>query len=302
MDKFVQVRMREEGRIHYCKIGDQPPSVGDYVIIESERGMDYGQVIGEPETVLDENVEKPVHSIVRTMSADDEKKLKDNKEQAKAAYQTCAQKVEQHRLPMKLVDVEYTFDHSKLIFYFTAEGRIDFRELVKELAVAFRARIEMRQIGVRDEAKILGGVGCCGRELCCAKFLKDFEPVNIKMAKVQRLSLNPNKISGLCGRLLCCLKYEYKTYKTLEKNLPREGTMVRTKTGDGKVTDLNIIKQTVIVELEGDRYMELPVSEITVLKRDAASQKPQGKDQQAPSSPPPPPQQQQRQQQKKGGA
>jgi cell fate regulator YaaT (PSP1 superfamily) len=267
MEKFVQVKMREEGRIHYCKIGEQSPAIGASVIIESDRGMDYGQVLSDPETILEENVEKPMHKILRTMTPEDEKKVQDNKDQAKSAYHTCQQKVGAHRLPMKLVDVEYTFDRTKLIFYFTADGRIDFRELVKELAVVFKARIELRQIGVRDEAKILGGVGCCGRELCCAKFLKDFEPVNIKMAKVQRLSLNPSKISGLCGRLLCCLKYEYKTYKSLEKNLPREGTVVRTKFGDGKVTGLNIIKQTAVVELENDRTLEVPVAELTILKK-----------------------------------
>jgi len=269
MEKFVQVRMREEGKTHFCMVNDIETVIGDYVIAESERGVDYGEVIGDPESFLDADVEKPLHKNVRKVTPEDMKKIESNKSSAKEAFQTCQQKMLTHKLQMKLVDVEYTFDRSRIVFYFTADGRIDFRELVKDLANVFKARIEMRQIGVRDEAKILGGIGCCGRKLCCAQFLKDFDPVNIKMAKVQRLSLNPNKISGLCGRLMCCLKYEFKTYKHLEKCLPREGTLVRTKYGDGKVVNLNILRQTVMVEIENDRTMDVPVKELTILKAES---------------------------------
>jgi len=187
---------------------------------------------------------------VRAATAADLKQVEENRAKAKEAYSTCVKKIAEHKLGMKLVQAEYSFDRSKIIFYFTADGRIDFRELVKELAKIFKARIEMRQIGVRDEAKLFGGFGSCGRELCCARFLKDFEPVTIKMAKEEGLPLNPPKISGLCGRLMCCLSFEYETYKILSKGLPREGEQVHTQQGKGKVLGVNVFKRSATVELE----------------------------------------------------
>jgi cell fate regulator YaaT (PSP1 superfamily) len=229
------------------------------VIVEVDKKLDYGQVVSELETVLEANADREqMRKIIRVASDSDMKKIEENRKDAREVFNVCAQKISEKKLSMKLIDAEYSFDRSRLIFYFTSEGRIDFRDLVKELADRFKARIELRQIGVRDEARMLGGLGCCGRGLCCASFLQDFEPVTIKMAKEQNLPLNPNKISGVCGRLMCCLSYEYETYKELLKDLPKEGDLISTKEGKGKVVGINAIKKSVTIELEEGRRMEIP--------------------------------------------
>lgn len=262
MHRVVQVRIRDAGRIHYFKIGDVSLQTGDYCILETERGLDYGEVVSEAETILDTDTQEVLRSVIRKATKEDEEQINRNKEEAKKAFGTCVEKIEAHKLPMKLIYVEYSFDLHKLIFYFSAEGRIDFRELVKDLAAVFKARIELRQIGVRDEAKILGGLGCCGRQLCCATFLRDFVPVNVKMAKNQKLPLNPDKISGVCGRLLCCLKYEDDVYRKCARDIPPEGSKVMTEHGEGIVKDVNILKQTVLVDLGEDRIVSVPVKEL----------------------------------------
>ena len=200
------------------------------------------------------------------MTDKDRQRVEDNKAKEEYAYQKCLRRIADHKLNMKLVGVEYSLDCSRIIFYFTADGRVDFRELVKSLASEFRARIELRQIGVRDESKMLGGLGCCGRKLCCSTFLYNFEPINIRMAKIQRLPLNPSKISGLCGRLHCCLRYEYKFYRKASKGMPREGSLVSTKSGEGRIFDINILKRVAFVFLENGKILEVPVSEIKILK------------------------------------
>lgn len=264
MFKVIQVRIREAGRIHYFKIGNIKLEIGDCCIVETERGHEYGEVVSETETILDTKTEEPLKNVIRKATALDIERIDKNKQEAKKAYSTCIEKIEAHKLPMKLIYVEYSFDKHKMIFYFSAEGRIDFRELVKDLASIFKARIELRQIGVRDEAKILGGIGCCGRSLCCATFLKDFEPVNIKMAKTQHLPLNPDKISGVCGRLLCCLKYENYVYEKYMKDIPPEGTRVTTEHGEGFVKNINVLKKTVVVDLGENREVTVPVKELKV--------------------------------------
>nr|WP_228767850.1 stage 0 sporulation family protein [Candidatus Velamenicoccus archaeovorus] len=228
---------------------------GDLVIAEVERGIDYGQVVTDP--VLTEKVDESVKKVLRIATDADLKQIQDNRKKAQEASVTCSKKIEEHKLDMKLVGAEYAFDRSKILFYFTAEGRVDFRELVKELAKIFKARIELRQIGVRDEAKILGGFGPCGKELCCCRFLKDFEPVTIRMAKDQNLPLNPPKISGLCGRLMCCLSFEHKHYKEMCKGLPREGERVETPEGKGKVISVNILKRKASILLEDGKLVEM---------------------------------------------
>jgi cell fate regulator YaaT (PSP1 superfamily) len=257
MYRVVEVRLRESGRMHYFNCGQQSYPVGEYVIVEADRGEDYGLVVSEAETILDADVERPLRNILRRLTPADEEKIAKNNGDAKVAMEVCSEKIAERKLPMKLIDVEYSFDRSKIIFYFTAEGRVDFRDLVRDLASRFKARIDLRQIGVRDEARMLGGIGCCGRQLCCATFLKDFEAVNIRMAKDQRLPLNPSKISGLCGRLLCCLRYECDVYKELQRTMPKEGTAVSTAHGEGRVTDINILKQSVSVELENGRVVKV---------------------------------------------
>ena len=259
MYKVVEVRLRELGRMHYFNCGQQNYPVGEYVIVEADRGEDYGLVMSEPEMILDSEVERPLRNVIRRLTPADEEKIAENTRDARTAMEVCNGKIAERKLPMKLINVEYSFDRSKIIFYFTAEGRVDFRDLVRDLASHFKARIELRQIGVRDEARMLGGIGCCGRQLCCATFLKDFEAVNIRMAKEQRLPLNPSKISGLCGRLLCCLRFESEVYKELQRAMPKEGTTVSTVYGEGRVTDINILKQSVSVELENGRIVQVEV-------------------------------------------
>lgn len=253
--EVVQIKLRDSNYVSWYKINNLVTKIGDCVIVEAERGIDYGQV--NSETIQQEQSNGAVKSVLRLATQDDLKKIEENRKKAKEAFDICLEKINAHKLEMKLVDCQYSFDASKVLFYFTADYRIDFRNLVKDLARIFKARIELRQIGVRDEAKLFGGFGPCGRELCCSKFLKDFEPVTIKMAKEQNLPLNPPKISGLCGRLMCCLSYEYKCYRDLCKGLPREGEKVNTPQGKGKVINVNILRRTVLIETEEGRQVEV---------------------------------------------
>jgi cell fate regulator YaaT (PSP1 superfamily) len=249
MGKMFLVALRGSGQVYFYDSGDLEVKEGDCVIIEHDRGLDYGQIVS-PSCVGDNKSNESLKKIVRLANENDLKQVDENRTKSKEAFNTCLKKIDEHKLEMKLVRAEYSFDRSKITFYFTASGRVDFRNLVKDLAKIFKARIELRQIGVRDEARFFGGFGPCGRELCCAKFLKDFEPVTIKMAKEEGLPLNPPKISGLCGRLMCCLSFEYETYKILSKGLPREGEKVNTPQGKGKVIGINVFKRTATVELE----------------------------------------------------
>ena len=258
MYEVIQIRLREAGKISYHSASGMKFKTGDYVIVEADRGLDYGQVISDPEVILDSDVEEPLRKVIRKANPWDMHQIEKNKKKIKEVMESCTKKIHERHLPMKLIDAEFTFDRSKIMFYFTAEGRIDFRDLVKDLANVFKTRIELKQIGVRDEAKMLGGFGPCGRVLCCATFLKDFEPVTIKMAKEQNLPLNPTKISGLCGRLMCCLSYEHKTYKELMKGAPKEGDTLKTEKGPGKVIGINAIKRCSTVELEDGSLLEVP--------------------------------------------
>ncbi|MBI5123847.1 MAG: stage 0 sporulation family protein [Candidatus Omnitrophica bacterium] len=257
MYEVVQIRLREAGKISYYSTGGMKFKTGDYVIVESDRGQDYGQVISDLEAILDSDVSEPLKRVIRKANPWDMHQIDKNKKKIKEVMDTCSKKIHERRLSMKLIDAEFTFDRSKIMFYFTAEGRIDFRDLVKDLANVFKTRIELKQIGVRDEAKMLGGFGPCGRVLCCAAFLKDFEPVTIKMAKEQNLPLNPTKISGLCGRLMCCLSYEHKTYTELMKGLPKEDDVLKTEKGPGKVISINAIKRSATVVLEDGSLLEV---------------------------------------------
>lgn len=250
MQKNILVRLRDSGQIYSCNIQGLDLKEGDYVIVEHDRGLDYGQIVKPCNRHAQEESKEALKKIIRIASDNDLKQIADNRNKAKEAFVSCLKKIEEHKIDMKLVQAEYSFDRNKIIFYFTASGRVDFRELVKDLAKIFKARIELRQIGVRDEAKLFGGFGPCGRQLCCATFLKDFEPVSIKMAKEEGLPLNPPKISGICGRLMCCLNYEYETYKILSKGLPREGERIHTAQGKAKVISVNVFKRNALVELE----------------------------------------------------
>ena len=253
----MQVRTGKLGKIFQAEANQLYLSPGERCIIESDRGLEFAEVLSEPEMILEAEVSKSLRSVVRVATRSDMKQREENKKKEREAVQTCLRKIAERNLPMKLVLVEVSFDKSRVIFYYTAEERVDFRELIKDLAGIFRTRIEMQQIGVRDEAKMLGGIGCCGRTLCCEAFLKSFEPVGIRMAQNQGLSLNPDKISGLCGRLMCCLAFEHRFYTEMRRNLPREGTEVATEKGLGKVIGLNVLKQAVTVELEGGEKFEL---------------------------------------------
>jgi len=261
MDKSILVRLRDSGQIYQYNLLDVNAKEGDYVIVEHDRGLDYGQIVSPKDAQAESDSKEPIKKIVRLASESDLKQIQENRTRAKDAFVTCSKKIGEHKLDMKLVQAEYSFDRTKIVFYFTAAGRVDFRNLVKDLAKIFKARIELRQIGVRDEAKLFGGFGPCGRELCCARFLKDFEPVTIKMAKEEGLPLNPPKISGLCGRLMCCLYFEYETYKILSKGLPREGERVHTQQGKGKVVSVNVFKRTATVELEEGGQIEVSYKE-----------------------------------------
>ncbi|SET05119.1 PSP1 domain-containing protein [Anaerobranca gottschalkii] len=264
--KVVGVRFKRAGKIYYFDPDQWDIVKGNYVIVETARGLEYGEVVVGPKVVEESEVVLPLKKVIRIATESDAEQVKENKLKEKEAFEICQQKIEKHGLEMKLVDVEYTFDASKIIFYFTAEGRIDFRELVKDLAAVFRTRIELRQIGIRDEAKMLGGLGCCGRPLCCNTFLGDFEPVSIKMAKIQNLSLNPTKISGICGRLMCCLRYENDHYEEARKNMPEVGAEVETEVGKGKIAEVNPLKGTVKVEMfDSKTLVDFPACKVRVL-------------------------------------
>ncbi|MCQ9204793.1 MAG: stage 0 sporulation protein [Omnitrophica bacterium] len=261
--RVALVRLREAGQIMTYRVSEDI-GVHDYVVIDADRGIDYGEVIEINDVDLSAKHQGKcgvVKNIMRKVSQQDLKQIKSNRKEAKDAMRLCSRKIKEYKLAMKLVDTEYSLDKKKIVFYFTSEGRVDFRELVKELAKMFRIRIEMRQIGVRDEARLFGGIGPCGQKLCCIRFLKSFEPVSMKMAKLQKLPLSSGKISGICGRLMCCLFYEYKNYKELSKGLPKEGQTIETVQGKGKVTSVNILKRLVHVELEDGRVEKVSFKE-----------------------------------------
>lgn len=237
MVKVVGVRFKKAGKIYYFDPDDIDVKFNDFAVVETARGIEFGHVVVGPKEITEEEIVAPLKKVIRVALDEDFDIHRENKRKAKEALIICQQKVEEHKLSMKLVDVEYTFDNNKVIFYFTADGRVDFRELVKDLAAIFRTRIELRQIGVRDEAKMVGGIGPCGKVLCCGQFLGEFEPVSIKMAKEQSLSLNPTKISGLCGRLMCCLKYEHNVYEELLEKMPHVGDIIITPEGKGTVVE-----------------------------------------------------------------
>ncbi len=267
MTKVVGIRFRNAGKIYYFDPKDLDMHTGDHAIVETARGIEYGTVLIAPREVEDDTVVQPLKPVIRVATEEDDKTVERNKEREKSAYKTCQEKIAKHGLNMKLVQAEYTFDSNKLLFYFTADGRIDFRELVKDLAGVFRTRIELRQIGVRDETKMLGGIGICGRELCCCSYLSDFVPVSIKMAKEQNLSLNPTKISGVCGRLMCCLKNEEETYEYLNSRLPGIGDPVTAVDGAvGEVQSVNVLRQKVKVLVEVDDEKELREYDVEELK------------------------------------
>lgn len=254
MTRVIGVRFRNVGKIYYFSPKNLEIKSGDHVIVETARGVEYGSVVLAPRDVEDEKVVQPLKEVIRIANTQDDKKEETNRKKEKEAFRICLKKIREHSLNMKLIDVEYTFDNNKILFYFTADGRIDFRELVKDLASIFKTRIELRQIGVRDETKILGGIGICGRPLCCHTYLSEFVPVSIKMAKEQNLSLNPTKISGVCGRLMCCLKNEEETYEVLNSKLPNVGDYVTTDDGlKGEVHSVNVLRQQVKVVVTVDR-------------------------------------------------
>lgn len=253
MIKVIGVRFRQAGKVYFFDPMNMKIEKGQHVIVETARGVEYGNVVLGIREVEDDKVVLPLKPVIRIATAEDDKKEEANRKKEKEAYKICLEKIAKHKLEMKLIDVEYTFDNNKVLFYFTADGRIDFRELVKDLVAVFRTRIELRQIGVRDETKIRGGIGICGRVLCCQSYLSEFIPVSIKMAKEQNLSLNPAKISGMCGRLMCCLKNEQDTYEYLNSRLPDVGDKVSTKDGmTGEVYSVNVLRQKIkiIVTLE----------------------------------------------------
>lgn len=248
MTKVIGVRFRTAGKIYFFAPGKFNIKRGDHVIVETARGIEYGRVVSDPKDVKDEEVVQPLKPVIRVATEQDRKTVEKNHQKEKEAFKICKEKIKKHGLEMKLIDAEYTFDNNKVLFYFTADGRIDFRELVKDLAAVFKTRIELRQVGVRDETKILGGIGICGRTLCCHSYLSEFIPVSIKMAKEQNLSLNPTKISGVCGRLMCCLKNEEETYQVLNSKLPGNGDFVTTDDGlKGEVQSVNVLRQLVKV-------------------------------------------------------
>ena len=271
MTRVIGVRFRNVGKIYYFSPKDLEIHTGDHVIVETARGVEYGHVVLAPRDVEDEKVIQPLKEVIHIANPQDDKKEEINRKKEKEAFQVCLKKIREHSLEMKLIDVEYTFDNNKILFYFTADGRIDFRELVKDLAAIFKTRIELRQIGVRDETKILGGIGICGRPLCCHTYLSEFVPVSIKMAKEQNLSLNPTKISGVCGRLMCCLKNEEETYEELNRKLPNTGDRVTTPEGlKGEVQSVNVLRQLVkvIVDVEDEKEIrEYQASELKFKSR-----------------------------------
>ena len=250
MAKVIGVRFKANGKSYYFSPGDLELQQGDYVIVETARGTECGEVAKGPHDVPDSSIVKPLKTVTRMADAVDVRRMQQNRADEKRAFSVCEERIAKHKLDMKLVDVEYTLDRNKILFYFTADGRIDFRDLVKDLAGVFRTRIELRQIGVRDESKMLGGLGICGQPFCCSRFLRDFQPVSIKMAKEQGLSLNPAKISGSCGRLMCCLAYEQPAYEYLNRITPGVGSIVKTPEGVGAVVETNVISGTLRVRMD----------------------------------------------------
>ena len=271
MTKVIGVRFRTAGKIYFFAPGKLKIQTGDKVIVETARGVEFGTVVTGEKEVEDDKIMQPLKPVIRIATAEDKKKDAKNRDKEKEAFGICLEKIRKHGLEMKLIDAEYTFDNNKVLFYFTADGRIDFRQLVKDLAAIFKTRIELRQIGVRDETKILGGIGICGRQLCCHTYLSEFAPVSIKMAKEQNLSLNQTKISGVCGRLMCCLKNEQETYEALNKNLPGTGDTVTLPDGlQGIVHSVNVLRQRVkvIVEVNDEKEIqEYPVGELKFRSR-----------------------------------
>jgi len=269
--KVAGVRFKTAGKVYYFDPGSYQVEKGANVIVETTRGIEFGTVISEVTEVKEENIVAPLKKIIRIADKKDVAQHEENEKRKQKAIATCQEKIDKHGLVMKLIDVEYTFDNSKIIFYFTAEGRVDFRELVKDLASVFKMRIELRQIGVRDEAKMIGGIGNCGKGLCCHTWLPEFEPVSIKMAKIQNLSLNPTKISGICGRLMCCLKYENDVYSELRRGMPEVGERIRTPDGPAVVMESNVLENIVkcrlIVEEKGSDKPEKLSTEFFIFKK-----------------------------------
>lgn len=276
MVKIIGVRFNKSGKTYYFSPGDLEVKKGDGVIVETARGVEYGTaVLGERE-VPEKDIVSPLKEVLRIATDKDVKKVEENRQKEKEAFDICLDCINKRNIKMKLINVEYTFDNNKILFYFTADGRVDFRELVKDLAGIFRTRIELRQVGVRDEAKIVGGIGICGRVLCCNSFLDEFRPVSIKMAKDQSLSLNPSKISGICGRLMCCLRYEHEAYEELLKATPGTGTLVETEDGKGEIIDVNLLKGMVRVKplKEGGEIKSYSIGDIKILRRKKKKGKP----------------------------
>ncbi len=270
MIEVVGIRFKSVGKIYYFDGEKKKFAKGDHVIVETSRGTEYGTVVIPSKFVTDDEIVPPLKKVVRKATAEDDAQVQKNAEKEKEAMAICAEKIAEHKLQMKLVDVEYTFDNNKVLFYFTADGRIDFRDLVRDLASVFKTRIELRQIGVRDEAKMVGGLGICGRPFCCNLYLGEFAPVSIKMAKEQNLSLNPTKISGTCGRLMCCLKNEQAAYEDVLKRAPNVGSLVKTPGGEGTVTAVSLLKEIVSVAIEADLekvIKEYRIDEIKILKK-----------------------------------
>lgn len=267
MIKVIGVRFRDAGKIYFFDPLRFQIKKGDNVIVETARGIEFGTVVSGIREVEDDKVIQPLKPVIRVATERDKEQEAANKEKEREAFKICLEKIQKHNLEMKLIDAEYTFDNNKVLFYFTADGRIDFRELVKDLAAIFKTRIELRQIGVRDETKIMGGIGICGRPLCCKTYLSDFLPVSIKMAKEQNLSLNPTKISGVCGRLMCCLKHEEDTYEELNRKLPNIGDYVTCEDGaKGEVQSVNVLRQLVKVIVDVNDEKEIREYEVSKLR------------------------------------
>ncbi|MBM7614740.1 PSP1 domain-containing protein [Alkaliphilus hydrothermalis] len=277
MVSVVGVRFKKAGKIYYFDPDEIEILKGQSVIVETARGIEYGDVVVGPKEVTEEEIIAPLKKVIRVVTPEDEIKHQENKSKETEAFDICLGKIQEHQLEMKLIDVEYTFDNNKVIFYFTADGRVDFRELVKDLAAIFKTRIELRQIGVRDEAKMIGGIGPCGKSLCCASWLGDFEPVSIKMAKDQSLSLNPAKISGICGRLFCCLKYEHNLYQQILDKLPGVGAIVKTEDGEGIVVSTNVLLEQLKVKIKlpdnSEDVKTYFLDEVTKIKEEKRPQK-----------------------------
>lgn len=266
MPVVIGVTFKEAGKIYYFDPNDISLKTGDYVIVTTSQGTEFGEVVSPPENISKDEAITPLKPVLRIASSEDIEKNKENKQKEKEAIKDCEKRVEKLGLSMKMIDVEVMFDQSKIIYYFSSETRVDFRELVKELAAKNKARIELKQIGVRDEAKMIGGLGSCGRRLCCEAFLKNFEPVSVKAAKEQYLPLNPLKISGICGRLMCCLRFEQEAYRCFNKKAPKKGMIVKTEKGEAKIIDYSVPKNSIIVEFDDGITSEIPLDEARKLK------------------------------------